>query len=295
MSLHAPRSRCLALLATGACLSITAWAAPAQAAADRDGDGMPNRWEVRHDLDPDRANASGDPDADGVSNLREYRRHGHPQHEDSDRDGHDDGDELSDGDDDTSIDDPDSDDDDVKDGDEDSDDDGLDNEDEDDSSEGCVRDDDDRDDDHVADEDENDYGYRAGDSDSDDDDVLDGNEDSDSDGQSNEDDDDSDDDRCGRHGGEDDDDELGTIVSFEAESGDLVISTIHAGELTFVVTDSTEIEWDTSGHGGGDNRVQHRSDEAEGSVDDLDPGVVVAEVDLEDDGTLEEIELKRPA
>ena len=197
---------------------------------------MPDRWETRHGLSTQRDNAAGDPDGDGLANLAEYHRGGDPSDEDSDNDGHDDGDEVRDGDRSTDLDDRDSDDDDTLDGDEDSDDDGVDNEDEDDGDERCTRDDDDRDRDHVSDEDENDFGYRAGDDDSDDDGVLDGNEDSDDDGQSDEDDDDSDDDSCSGHHGEDGDDLLGPIVSFDESTGALVIDAVRAGQLTFVVT-----------------------------------------------------------
>lgn len=41
---------------------------------DRDGDGMPNGWEIRHGLDPrDSSDANRDADNDGLTNLREYR------------------------------------------------------------------------------------------------------------------------------------------------------------------------------------------------------------------------------
>jgi hypothetical protein len=277
-------SRPALLLAAGALalssVVLTANAADA-ARGDRDGDGMPNRWEARHGLDPDRADAGRDRDRDGLSNLGEYRHGGDPADEDTDRDGDDDGDEIH-GHHRTHIDDRDSDDDGIRDGDEDADHDGTDNEDEDDAGESCASDDDDRDADHVSDEDENDYGYRAGDDDSDDDGITDGEEDHDGDGVSDEDDDDSVGDSCA-HSGEDTDDLLGTIVSFDAVTGALEISTARSGLLTFVVTAETEVEFDGSGHGSGDA----------GSVEDLDAGVVVLEVDLEKDGTLQEIELAR--
>ena len=266
-----------------ASLVLTSPAARA-AGADRDGDRMPDRWEARHGLSTNRDNASGDRDDDGLTNLAEYRHHGDPSDEDTDRDGHDDSDEVRDDDRRTDIDDRDSDDDGVRDGDEDTDHDGVDNEDEDDGDESCSRDDDDSDHDHVSDEDENDYGHRARDADSDDDGTRDGEEDSDDDGQSDEDDDDGDDDSCS-DAREDDDDLLGPIVGFDAGSGQLVIDTVRSGQLTFVVTADTEIEFDSSGHGSGE----------EGDTGDLVAGQVVNEVDLEDDGTLEEVELARPA
>lgn len=289
MSVSSTRHRPALLLTVGAlALSSAVLSSPAHAArADRDGDGMPNRWEAGHGLNPDRADGRGDRDDDTLSNLAEYRRGGDPSDEDSDNDGHDDGDEVRDGTRSTRIDDRDSDDDGTRDGDEDSDRDGTDNEDEDDSVESCDddsdhSDDDDSDSDDVSDEDENDFGFRVGDDDSDDDGLPDGDEDSDDDGQSNEDDDDSDDDSCD-DSDEDLDDLLGPIVSFDEATGQLVIDTVAAGVITFVVTDDTEIEYDSSGHGSGED----------GDVEDLVPGAVVVEVDLEDDGTLEEIELAR--
>ena len=286
MSVFCTRHRPALLLTAGAlALSSAVLASPAEAArADRDGDGMPNRWERSHGLNPDRADARADKDDDALSNLAEFRRGGHPADEDSDNDGHDDGDEVRDGTRSTQLDDRDSDDDGVRDGDEDSDDDGVDNEDEDDALESCDDDDDDSDSDAISDEDENDFGFRVGDDDSDDDGLPDGDEDSDDDGQSNEDDDDSEDDSCDDDS-EDLDDLLGPIVSYDGSSGQLVIDSIAVGPLTFVVTEDTEIEFDSSGSGSG----------YDGGVDDLTVGTVVVEVDLEDDGTLEEIELKLPA
>ncbi len=269
-------------------LSSAALSLPSYAAGgDRDHDGMPNRWEARHGLDPDRANGDGDKDHDGLANLREYRKHADPRDEDTDGDGHDDGDEIEDGSRDTRVLVRDSDDDGVLDGDDDSDDDGVSDEDEDDAGESCRRDDDDRDGDDVADEDERELGGRAGDSDSDDDGIDDGDEDDDLDGQSDEDEDDAEDDRCD-DSDEDLDDLLGTIVTFDEATGELVVDSIASGTLTFVVTDHTRIEFDSSGHGSGDDA----------GVEDLVEGQDVAEVDLEDDDDptateLEEIELTR--
>ena len=55
--------------------------------ADADGDGMPNRWERNHGLNPNKANAAGDPDRDRLSNLEEYMLGGHPRMKDTDGDG----------------------------------------------------------------------------------------------------------------------------------------------------------------------------------------------------------------
>ena len=40
---------------------------------DTDGDGMPNRWEIRKELNPsDATNGATDPDGDGYTNLEDY-------------------------------------------------------------------------------------------------------------------------------------------------------------------------------------------------------------------------------
>lgn len=245
---------------------------------DRDGDGMPNRWETRHGLNPLVANAWGDKDADRLANITEYRRHSDPADEDTDGDGHDDGDEVRDGFPSTALLNDDTDGDGILDGDEDADRDGIDNEDEDDAREGCRRDDDDLDGDHVDDEDENEQGSSRGDSDSDDDGIEDGDEDFDGDGESNEDSDDADDDACEDDPSEDEGDVLGTITGFDSATGILTVESAALGTLTFAVTDETEIEFDDS--------------DTEGSTADLVAGTVVAEVDVDSDtGGLEEIEL----
>ncbi len=141
-----PRRTKAARLAAGALLiamygfshTAAAFGAAQVGTRDRDGDGMPNRWEVTHGLNPDRANARGDKDHDGLRNIGEFRRSTDPSDVDSDDDGVDDGDEVNE----TNTDptDADSDDDGTPDGNEDSDDDGIDNEDEDDADEVCVTD-----------------------------------------------------------------------------------------------------------------------------------------------------------
>ena len=51
---------------------------------DRDGDGLPDAWELEHGLDPnDPADAAGDSDADGYSNLEEMQLGSHPSRPDS--------------------------------------------------------------------------------------------------------------------------------------------------------------------------------------------------------------------
>lgn len=281
---------------------------------DRDDDGIPNRWESTHGMNPDRAaDALRDFDKDGLANLREYRLRSLIRDEDTDNDGHDDGDEVTDGFASTKVKVADTDDDGVLDGDEDADGDDVDNEDEDDARETCARDDDDRDDDHVADEDENELGLEARAADSDDDGVLDGDEDSDEDGEANEDDDDDDLDRCdGDHDGdgesdEDDEDLFGTIVSFDEATGVLTLESTTGAQLSLEVTDETEIEIEgdaapgtTAQSDSSDGEESDSSDgedgdeqeDREGTTADLVPGAQVAEIEIdEDDGTLEEIEL----
>jgi len=114
----------LASLGTAGLLTLTV---PAFASGDADGDGMPNRWELRHGLNPHQANARGDKDHDGLRNIGEFRHGTNPSDEDSDNDGEDDGDEVTDGTATTDPTDADTDDDGTLDGDEDADSDGVDN------------------------------------------------------------------------------------------------------------------------------------------------------------------------
>lgn len=311
----APGKRLVAA-ATGAALALTLPATLGLGAAhaadrDRDDDGIPNRWERTHGMNPLRAaDALRDFDRDGLTNLREYRLRTLIRDEDTDNDGHDDGDEVKDGYASTKVTAADTDDDGTLDGDEDTDRDDVDNEDEDDADESCARDDDDRDDDSVTDEDENDYGLKVGVADSDGNGVLDGDEDSDEDGHTNEDDDDDDLDRCdGDHDGdgesdEDDDDLFGTIVSFDEGTGILTLESVSGHTLSVKVTEDTEIEIE-----GDAGPIQSESDESEeadeedsdeseeqedreGTTADLVPGAQVAELEIDDEtGTLEEIEL----
>jgi len=57
---------------------------------DTDGDGLPELWEIDHDLDPTsekgKNGASGDPDEDGLTNQQEYALGIHPYKKDTDKD-----------------------------------------------------------------------------------------------------------------------------------------------------------------------------------------------------------------
>jgi hypothetical protein len=134
-----------ASLAAGSLLTLgsaaTVHAAGHNGFRDSDHDGMPNRWELRHDLNPHHANANADPDRDGLRNLGEFRHGTRPHSSDSDRDGMDDGDEVEDGCMSTDPTDADTDDDGVEDGLEDADDDGIDNA-EDETEDNCDADED---------------------------------------------------------------------------------------------------------------------------------------------------------
>jgi len=283
------RSRLLRATIAGSAsvlLALTAVGPSASAAGnDADQDGIPNRWENSHGLDPhNAADATRDPDHDGLVNRGEYRNDGLLRDEDSDNDGQDDGDEVRT---DTELDDRDSDDDGRLDGHEDADSDGVHNEDEDDARETCAFDDDDKDSDDVDDEDENELDLEVGDSDSDDDGLDDGSEDSDDDGVSDEDEDDSDSDRCDgdRDGdGEDDEDErdlLGTVISFTDST--LVVQTVHGFEIQGVVTADTEVDFED----------EDGADDQEATTASLQPGVQVAEIEFDDDlpTVIEEVEI----
>lgn len=86
-----------ALVSVALVLGLGSLLAPGSARlfADADGDGMPNRWERLHGLDPNRANAPGDPDRDKLRNIYEYLLGGHPRQRDTDADGLWDGGEVT--------------------------------------------------------------------------------------------------------------------------------------------------------------------------------------------------------
>jgi hypothetical protein len=65
--------------------------------ADSDHDGLPDKWEVDHLLDPLSNDAGLDPDNDGLSNLAEYQHGTNPRNGDSDGDAMPDGWEVSHG------------------------------------------------------------------------------------------------------------------------------------------------------------------------------------------------------
>jgi hypothetical protein len=81
----------LVALVTGVLIGVVPGAA---LAADSDGDGMPNRWERKNELNPNRDDADADPDRDKLTNLDEYRNDGDPHLEDTDLDGLGDGNEV---------------------------------------------------------------------------------------------------------------------------------------------------------------------------------------------------------
>lgn len=276
--------RALSTAALAALVLTGATAAPAIAGSrDLDGDGIPNRWERTHGMNPrNAADARADFDRDGLVNLAEYRLGGLLRDEDTDDDGHDDGDEVRDGTRSTTLTDADTDDDGRKDGDEDADRDGIANEDEDDARESCRHDDDDRDRDDVDDEDENELRLAVGDADKDDDGVTDGDEDADRDGETNEDEDDDPADRCdGDFDGdgetdEDEGDQYGVIASFDFATGLLSVTSLAGFTVTSVVDGDTEIELEEPEGFEGEL-------EDDGTTADLVVGAPVAELEVDDD------------
>ncbi len=63
----------------------------AQAKRDRNRDGIPDRWEKRHNLSLKKSQANRDQDRDGVRNKCEWQAKTNPRKRDSDRDGRRDG------------------------------------------------------------------------------------------------------------------------------------------------------------------------------------------------------------
>lgn len=263
----------IAAFAAGA-VTLSVYAPAPAAGRDADSDGMADRWELIRGLDPDdAADAEADDDADGLVNLDEFRQGGRPFDEDTDNDGLDDGDERPL---DSRVNDRDSDDDLRVDGHEDADTDGIANEDEDDALESCEADDDDLDGDDVDDEDENELRLRVGDADADDDGITDGEEDRDRDGEANEDEDDAESDECDTDADEDDDDRLGTIVGYDETTARLTVNTFAGGTMSFVLTEDTEIKVKEVEDSDG-------SDDQRLSTGDLQPGLVVAELQRDDE------------
>jgi len=58
---------------------------------DIDQDGMPDKWEINHGLNPTTNDANEDPDNDGLTNLEEYNHGTNPVSSDTDEDGMPDG------------------------------------------------------------------------------------------------------------------------------------------------------------------------------------------------------------
>jgi hypothetical protein len=81
-----------------AMFALALLAVPAAADAkrrDRDHDGLPDKWERKHQLSVHKKSAKKDPDRDGLNNRREFKRHTDPRDVDTDNDGVEDGDELA--------------------------------------------------------------------------------------------------------------------------------------------------------------------------------------------------------
>jgi hypothetical protein len=79
-------------LAAGiATMAIAAVAASPAAAADRNHDRIPDRWEVKHHLSLDKNQARKDQDSDGLRNRGEFMANMDPRNDDTDGDGVEDG------------------------------------------------------------------------------------------------------------------------------------------------------------------------------------------------------------
>jgi hypothetical protein len=64
---------------------------------DTDSDGMPDEWEILHNLDPEYDDSNLDEDFDDLNNIGEYTYHTDPWNPDSDGDGFNDGFEVTKG------------------------------------------------------------------------------------------------------------------------------------------------------------------------------------------------------
>ncbi|PYM12846.1 MAG: hypothetical protein DME18_10345, partial [Verrucomicrobia bacterium] len=75
--------------------AVVAFEVVADPAADTDGDGMPDVYEVAYGLDPEVNDAALDADHDGLANLQEFQMGTDPQNPDTDADGLSDGYEVN--------------------------------------------------------------------------------------------------------------------------------------------------------------------------------------------------------
>ena len=97
VSVHALVAAVVALACFGGAISVAGARdgdRGSAAARDRDHDGMPDRWERRYGLTPNRRSARRDPDRDGLRNRREYQLRLNPTRADTDGDGFKDGVEV---------------------------------------------------------------------------------------------------------------------------------------------------------------------------------------------------------
>lgn len=248
----------------------------AMAKGGSDHDGLPQRWERRHGTNPNVHDAGLDLDSDRLTNRGEFKFHTDPRDADSDDDGFMDGEEVrtlhtnpneADGEnsDEEACDDDDGAEADDDDGAEDADEPG--DIDEIDDAEGAEDDDTEEEDEGTEDDDEDEAEDEAEDEDEAGDvDVNDEDEADEDDAEECEDEDEGDDD------GEDEQ-VVATIESYNSSTGRLTLKTTDDRTVTGIVTDDTELEWES---------LDGSESESEASTSDLDPGQKVADYEFED-------------
>jgi hypothetical protein len=237
--------------------------------AGNDYDGLPQRWERHHGTNPHVDDSGMDLDGDRLSNRAEYKHHTDPSDSDTDDDGASDGDEVKKLKTDPRV----------------SDNDGAQDEAEDDDAEECD-DDQGEDADEAGDVDENDDDAEDEADDAEDDDAE---EADDSEDENEAEDDDAA--ECDDDGESDvgDDGEIehvvGEITSYNSSTGRLTIELNDGKTVTGIVTDGTELDWES---------LDGSQPDSSASESDLDDGQDITDYEFEDGSeNFEEVDLAR--